>query len=119
MNNTLIFVYNADAGLFNTITDIAHKAFSPETYQCNLCKITHNLLSEKKEWTEFISSLKATCVFMHRNEFRSKYSSINAEYPAIFLQNEKAVSVIISASEINQCFSIEDLKSLLQSTVHF
>lgn len=29
MRPTLIFVYNADSGLFNTVTDIAHKVLSP------------------------------------------------------------------------------------------
>lgn len=36
-----LFVYNADSGLFNTATDIAHKILLPETYACNLCALTH------------------------------------------------------------------------------
>ena len=33
---TLLFVYNADSGLFNTMADIGHKLLSPETYaQCH------------------------------------------------------------------------------------
>ncbi len=29
--NPLLFVYNADSGLFNTLGDIGHKLFSPNT----------------------------------------------------------------------------------------
>jgi hypothetical protein len=38
---SLLFVYNADSGVFNLVTDIAHKIFSPQTYACQLCCITH------------------------------------------------------------------------------
>ena len=37
----LLFVYNADTGLFNTVADAAHKILSPSTYSCNLCKVTY------------------------------------------------------------------------------
>ena len=50
MNPTLIFVYNADSGLFNTLTDIAHKTFAPETYSCNLCAITFGTFGMRTEW---------------------------------------------------------------------
>ncbi|MCF7977351.1 hypothetical protein U5801_08255 [Lamprobacter modestohalophilus] len=43
----LIFVYNADTGLFNQLADAAHKAFSADTYACNLCRVTYGLLTEK------------------------------------------------------------------------
>ena len=36
---TLVFVYNADSGVFNALADAAHKIFSPRTYACNLCAL--------------------------------------------------------------------------------
>ncbi len=41
-NHALVFVYNADSGLFNTVTGMAHKIFSPGTYECNLCALTYS-----------------------------------------------------------------------------
>ena len=35
------FVYNADGDVFSLVGDFAHKIFSPKTYNCNLCAITH------------------------------------------------------------------------------
>ncbi len=32
MAKSIVFVYNADSGLFNALPDIAHKTFSPATY---------------------------------------------------------------------------------------
>ena len=49
MAGKLIFIYNADSGLFNTVTDIAHKIFSPETYSCNLCALTHDYFTVRDE----------------------------------------------------------------------
>lgn len=55
----LVFVYNADSGLFNTVTDIAHKIISPSTYSCQLCTLTHSYFSVKKDWTDFLAELDA------------------------------------------------------------
>lgn len=49
----LIFVYNAESGKLNALLDIAHKVIKPETYQCFLCALTHDALSEKKAWSDF------------------------------------------------------------------
>ena len=64
---SLVFVYNADSGLFNTLTDIAHKIFSPDTYSCNLCMITHDNLSMRSEWKDFIEKLDIELEFLHRD----------------------------------------------------
>ena len=69
---SLVFVYNADSGLFNTMTDIAHKIFSPDTYSCNLCMITHDNLSMRSEWKNFIEQLDIELAFLHRDEFISR-----------------------------------------------
>ena len=53
----LVFVYNADSGLFNAVSDAAHKIFSPRTYQCNLCALTHSAIGMRREWKQFLDSL--------------------------------------------------------------
>ena len=65
----LLFVYNADSGLFNLLADIGHKIFSPDTYACELCMLTHGYFSENKAWRHFIDALDCDCRFMHRDEF--------------------------------------------------
>ncbi|MBU0498608.1 MAG: hypothetical protein KJ558_05035 [Gammaproteobacteria bacterium] len=59
----LLFVYNADSGLFNTLADIGHKIFSPGTYQCDLCALTHGYFQERIEWRAFVESLGVECRF--------------------------------------------------------
>lgn len=110
----LVFVYNADSGLFNTLTDIAHKVFSPDTYSCNLCMITHDNLSMRSEWKEFIEQLDLTLEFLHRDEFIHQYKMKDAQLPCIFSKDENGLSVFISTDEVNACKTVEELKQLIQ-----
>ncbi|MDH5601443.1 MAG: hypothetical protein OEY78_09095 [Gammaproteobacteria bacterium] len=110
MTKQLVFVYNADSGMFNTLTDIAHKVFSPQTYSCNLCAISHSYFSERDEWKDFISGLDAECEFLHRDEFVKKYDLKGAEYPAVFEKKDNQLDVYLDANSINQCNSMEDLQ---------
>ena len=113
----LVFVYNADSGMFNTLTDIAHKVFSPKTYECNLCAISHSYLSERSEWKEFIQELGVDCEFLHRDEFIKKYSSEEKNFPVIFELIDGELKVSLSAEQINACKSMDDLKEAINLVI--
>jgi hypothetical protein len=109
----IIFVYNADSGIFNTLTDIAHKVFAPESYSCNLCAITYGNFAMRTEWKEFLEGLEAGFEFLHRDELAERYGMTEVQLPAIFRKPGDALELWISAEEINACRSIDDLKSLI------
>lgn len=111
---SLVFVYNADSGLFNTLTDIAHKIFSPDTYECNLCMITHDNLSMKSDWKDFIDQLDLELTFLHRDEFISQYDMKDSRLPCIFSKDKDGLSDFISADKINATNTVEELKKLIQ-----
>lgn len=113
MRATIVFVYNADSGLFNTLTDIAHKALAPDTYSCNLCAITFGLFGMREEWKSFLETLDNEMEFLHRDELAGRYGITGTELPAIFLKQADAPELWISAAEINSCGSIEELKQLI------
>jgi len=110
----LIFVYNADSGVFNLLTDVAHKIFSPQTYSCNLCAITHSNFGMKKEWKEYLESLDSELEFLHADEFNDKYQGERVELPAIFKEENNRLVLILNADTINECNSIDDLKHSLE-----
>lgn len=114
MQTHLVFVYNADSGLFNTITDIAHKVISPATYSCQLCSLTHSYFAVKKDWTNFLEELDAKLEFLHRDELLEKYGISDVQLPAILLRQDNDLRTWISADEINRCPTINDLKFLLR-----
>ncbi len=113
MPKSLVFVYNADSGLFNTMSDIAHKTFAPETYSCNLCAITYGTFVMRAEWKQFLESLGYGMEFLYRNQLQEHYSITDADLPAVFLKLGGNVEVLITASEINSCKSIEVLRQLI------
>ena len=113
MRQSILFVYNADSGIFNTLTDMAHKIFAPESYSCNLCAITYGNFAIREEWKEFLETLDAGLEFLHRDEYIARYGLTDTLLPAVFLKKGEALELWIAADEINRCSSVEDLKALI------
>lgn len=109
----LVFVYNANSGLFNTLSDMAHKAFSPRTYQCNLCALTHSTFSMRREWKQFLDGLGTPLEFLHADELRERYGAAGVPLPAVFERDGESLEVLIDAPAINACRSIGDLQRLI------
>ncbi len=114
-----IFVYNADSGLFNTLSDMAHKMFSPESYACNLCMITHSHFGMREEWKSFIQELGVAVEFLHRDEFRGRYHTTDIGLPAVFRRQGDDIEECISAREINACKTMEDLQGLIRARLRY
>ena len=68
---SLVFVWNADEGILNSIKDSLHKWISPHTYSCKLCELTHGFFNEKKAWRTFLDSHGAPAFFFYRDTFES------------------------------------------------
>lgn len=117
MKKSIVFVYNADSGFFNTVTDTAHKMLSPNTYECNLCAITYSAFSVKKEWKEYLISLDIPIEFLHRNELKEKYGIADVALPAVFIKSGKTLEVALNSHAINTCKNISDLIKLVHQSV--
>lgn len=109
----IVFVYNADSGVFNLVSDIAHKIFSPQTYACNLCAITHSNFGMKNEWKAYLDSLDTPLEFLHADEFKEKYKPEKIDLPAVFIEENGALREIADADRINRSRTIDDLKMLI------
>lgn len=110
---TLVFVYNADSGVFNALADAAHKIFSPRTYACNLCALTHTAFGMRGEWKSFLEGLGRPLEFLHADELKSRYGLKDVRLPAVFEKDGASLRVAVSADEINACGSLEELKRLI------
>jgi hypothetical protein len=105
----LVFVYNADSGLFNTLADMAHKIVSPETYNCQLCKLTYGNIGMREQWKAYLDTIDAELVFLHRDEFFKQYRENAMALPAMFLDRDGVVDLFMSEAEINACQSLDAL----------
>ncbi len=113
----LLFVYNADTGLFSVITDYAHKIISPKTYPCNLCALTYGNMGMNNKWKDFINNLTVPLGFLHRDEFVKQYDPKDTQLPAAFLQQGESVTLLIAHDEINKCTSVDELIDLVKKKI--
>jgi hypothetical protein len=114
---SLLFVYNADTGLFSVVTDYAHKILSPKTYPCNLCAITYGNMGMNKKWKHFIEHLEFPIVFLHRDEFVKQHSDKDVQLPAAFVKDDKGITLLVTHGEINACTSVVDLIDLIKKKI--
>lgn len=115
--DTLIFVYNADSGLFNLVSDMAHKLLSPGTYNCQLCMLTHGHFGMRDQWHEYLQTLGVNHEFLHKDEFVKTYSQHGAQLPALFLKREGVPELLLSADEIDGCATLDDLIAKLNQKI--
>ncbi len=111
---TILFVYNADAGLANAALDTLHKIVSPATYACRLCKVSHGLFGMKKAWAETLAALTAPTRFLHRDEFRHAFPHQPHALPAILLDHGDRLEPLIPAADFEHLTSLEALQALLR-----
>jgi len=112
----LIFIYNADSGLRNALMDGAHKALSPNTYQCNLCDLTYGVIKERKAWKKFREEAEWSMEFLHKDEFKKQYASKfghKFEFPIVLIGLDDELQVFISSRELNELETMEALINLI------
>ena len=109
----LIFVYNAESGLFNSLSDFAHKILSPSTYKCQLCALTYGNFKMNTEWKKFTETLPVKVIFLHKDEFISKYGFSTAGFPSAYIKINGKIKPVIPATEFQECNSLEKLKQLV------
>lgn len=115
MSQKLVFVYNANSGFINAVTDLIHKSIKPSTYPCDLCRITFDGPTMNKVWKKYIVNLPFPAEFLHRDEFEKAHPKIISKYPVVFLFGATDHSTLISPEDINKLNDVADLMALLSS----
>lgn len=114
----LLFVYNAKGGLFNALSDTAHKLLSPSTYPCSLCALTYGPLSMRKAWAEYLRGLELPLRFLHLEEWTAAYPVRSDALPAVFLRQQGGgLRSFITAAELNALPDLDALIALVQDRV--
>ena len=110
---SILFVYNADSGIFKTLTDYTHKIVKPSTYGCNLCAVTYGNFGMKSTWKDFVSKLELPVDFLHKDEFMKSYKNENVKFPIAFIKRGLDLSIFITSDEINECKTLKVLMNLV------
>ncbi|WP_266206038.1 hypothetical protein [Pontibacter kalidii] len=111
----LLFVYNAETGFFNKLTDFAHKIISPKTYPCSLCALTYGNFTIFPEWAEYLDKLPQQLEFVYKNEW--KHADVCHKFPVVALQTVEKVEVLLTAEELGSMKTLEALKARLDEAL--
>ncbi len=114
----LVFVYNADSGVFNTLADIGHKIVSPDTYQCHLCELTHGYFTMRDEWSSFLQQMNSEIRFLHRDQFAEE-TGLRGPFPAIYEQQGNDFKLWMSKTEIDQIESTQALREKILNRLSY
>ena len=117
---SLVFVYNADAGLGNAIIGGAHKLISPSTYECKLCGLTYGIVGQKNAWKKFRKHCPLPMEFLYRDEFSREYASkfgARYTYPIILAITAKGMEVLVGTGELNSLDAVGELIRLLEKRI--
>lgn len=106
---TLVFIYNADSNPFKQAFDFFKRSAYPQTYPCNLTKITHDKMNMKQKWQSFIQVFPVKVKFYHRDMFKKKYPDYKTEFPVALLEHDNKFEPFISVEEMNSFRSLEEL----------
>lgn len=117
----LFLVYNAEAGLFETVRHTVHRLVSPATYPCSLCALTHGIVTMRREWKEFLNTLNIDVVFYHRDDFAQAYPHLGkgggeeTALPAVlFAPVGREPKVMINAEELAAMADVSVLTQLIR-----
>jgi len=105
LNQNLVVVYNAKSGGLNAVLDYVHKMVSPETYNCNLCKLTYDNFGQIREWNDFLRFLNISVDYYYKDHLTQIGMDPEMDLPAIFFNN----NLLIGAREINSFKTLEEL----------
>lgn len=109
----LIFVYNANGGLFNAFGDALHKLVSPQTYPCSLCALTYGSVRMRPQWRRFIAGLGVSVRFLHADELRRAYGDLGVPLPAVFVAREGRLEPWLAKAELDGCRTLAELERLV------
>ena len=108
----IYFVYNANNDFFSTVGDFFHKSFSPQTYPCELCKLTYNAVDKKKKWKTFLDTLEYDYEFVYKNSYH-KFLNDDTTYPLILFGDPIYPEILLTTIEINSCSNLDELIELI------
>lgn len=109
----LVFVYNANGGIYPGIADFIHKEAAPSSYPCNLCYQTFGTFGMKDEWKAYLDGLAYQKTFLHKDAFKRSYLPKDLPLPCVLASDGDNVWQLLSAAEINTAKSLQDIISLL------
>jgi hypothetical protein len=108
----LVFVYNTDGGVLETVRDIWVRVTRPADYDCALCLLTYGARGMDQRWRRFTRSLGLPVAFLHRDQFRAQFATSplrDVELPAAVVEDRGALVQVVSADRMRAAADLDQL----------
>jgi hypothetical protein len=108
----LVFVYNTDGGVLETVRDIWVRVTRPADYECTLCLLTYGARGMDQRWRRFTRSLGLPVAFLHRDQFRAQFATSplrDVELPAAVVEDRGALVQVVSAERMRAAADLDQL----------
>ncbi len=116
MTARLVFVYNANAGLLAGALDSIHKTLSPDSYACNLCALTHGLITMRPQWRQWLKQLPVEADFYHRPDFRLAFPKLAGEpLPLVGKVEQGRFTMLLDADALGKLDNVDQLVAALRA----
>ena len=97
---TIYCIYNANGSLSGEIAYFFKKYFYG--LKCSMCEITHNFISEKKEWKDRRIQTKINLRTVHLDEQNNDlYNFSYGNTPCVIGESEKGFKLIFTTTELD------------------
>ena len=118
-DGSLVFVWNADAGMLNALRDSLHKWISPETYSCKLCALTHGFSSARREWKDFLRDFERPAYFYYRDTLQDTGIEFDftGTYPIVLELHKGQWLVLLTAQDFKDISSLKELIETLKTKI--
>jgi hypothetical protein len=115
----LIIVYNAESGFFNSVSSSVHKFVSPETYSCQLCRVSHGLVGMLGPWKTYLERLPVPVRSYHRSQFQTTFPDYaDTRLPSILLRKRNGdFTPMLEADVIERAGNLMTLINLLNDAL--
>lgn len=112
--DSLILVYNADAGRVAAFLDSAKKALSIGA--CTLCELTHGLFGERSEWAVCRLSYRVPVTALHRDEIDHETAAVAGDLPAILAHSGGRTVRLVTARQLAECDNVDALDRVIRAS---
>lgn len=101
--NRIVMIYNAESGWMNKFTDWSHKMFSPSSYECDLCSLSHGNFGMKKNWEEKQKSLPFPVSYYYKDSFVKEFPDFKPQqFPLVLLQKNKKFEELLNSEKLSK-----------------
>ena len=97
---TIYCIYNANSSLSGELIYFFKKYFYG--LKCSMCEITHNFISEKKEWKDRLIQTKINLRTVHLDDQNDDlYNFSYGNTPCVIGESEKGFKLIFTTTELD------------------